>query len=234
MTRAGHDRHPDLRHRRLPAAAGQRAAQRRLPDDPGAGAAFPAPIPETMASAVATPLEKQFSTIAGVDSMTSVSTSGQSHDHAAVLARPQHRRRGAGRPVGDRRRRAVAAVDAAQSADAAQGQPGRLRDPAARPHLARRSRCRSSTTTARTCSRSGISTISGVAQVQVFGSQQYAVRVQLDPNQLASRGIALTDVEAGDRQRERQPAHRNALRPQTARRRCRRPASSRARRPTRR
>src|SRR5436309_10861789 len=40
-----------------------------------------------------------------------------------------------------------------------------------------------------------ISTISGVAQVQVYGSQKYAVRIQLDPNLLASRGIALTDVE---------------------------------------
>src|SRR4029078_6795220 len=37
--------------------------------------------------------------------------------------------------------------------------------------------------------------ISGVAQVQVYGSQQYAVRIQLDPNALATRGIALTDVE---------------------------------------
>src|SRR5438128_525539 len=40
-----------------------------------------------------------------------------------------------------------------------------------------------------------ISTISGVAQVQVYGSQQYAVRIQLDPNALATRGIALTEVE---------------------------------------
>src|SRR4029453_12842547 len=40
-----------------------------------------------------------------------------------------------------------------------------------------------------------ISTISGVAQVQVYGSQQYAVRIQLDPNQLATRGLALTDIE---------------------------------------
>ncbi len=30
--------------------------------------------------------------------------------------------------------------------------------------------------------------VSGVAQVQVFGSQKYAVRVQLDPGALASRG----------------------------------------------
>ena len=34
-----------------------------------------------------------------------------------------------------------------------------------------------------------------MAQVQVYGSQQYAVRIQLDPNALATRGIALTDVE---------------------------------------
>src|SRR5512142_545072 len=39
-------------------------------------ASLPGASPETMASAVATPLEKQFSTIAGVDSMTSQSTSG--------------------------------------------------------------------------------------------------------------------------------------------------------------
>ena len=40
-----------------------------------------------------------------------------------------------------------------------------------------------------------ISTVSGVAQVGVYGSQQYAVRIQLDPNALATRGIALTDIE---------------------------------------
>jgi len=34
-----------------------------------------------------------------------------------------------------------------------------------------------------------ISTISGVAQVQVFGQQEYAVRVQLDPSALTSRGV---------------------------------------------
>src|SRR5205085_5073623 len=40
-----------------------------------------------------------------------------------------------------------------------------------------------------------ISTISGVAQVSVYGSQQYAVRIQLDPNQLASRGISMSEVQ---------------------------------------
>src|SRR5262245_34121466 len=39
-------------------------------------AQLPGAAPDTMASAVATPLEKQFSTIAGIDSMTSISTNG--------------------------------------------------------------------------------------------------------------------------------------------------------------
>ena len=39
-------------------------------------ASLPGANPETMASAVATPLEKQFSTIAGIDSMTSTSSLG--------------------------------------------------------------------------------------------------------------------------------------------------------------
>ncbi len=39
-------------------------------------ASLPGASPETMASSVATPLERQFSTIAGIDSMTSTSTLG--------------------------------------------------------------------------------------------------------------------------------------------------------------
>src|SRR5438094_544698 len=40
-----------------------------------------------------------------------------------------------------------------------------------------------------------ISTVSGVAQVQVFGQQKYAVRVQVDPNALAARGVGINEVE---------------------------------------
>ena len=53
-------------------------------------ASLPGASPETMASAVATPLEKQFSTIAGVDSMTSVSAQGCVADHHPIFAGPQH------------------------------------------------------------------------------------------------------------------------------------------------
>ena len=40
-----------------------------------------------------------------------------------------------------------------------------------------------------------ISTINGVAQVQVFGQQKYAVRVQLDPDALAARGVGINEVQ---------------------------------------
>ena len=39
-----------------------------------------------------------------------------------------------------------------------------------------------------------ISTVAGVAQVQVYGSQKYAVRIQLDPKELAARGIGIDEV----------------------------------------
>jgi HAE1 family hydrophobic/amphiphilic exporter-1 len=39
-----------------------------------------------------------------------------------------------------------------------------------------------------------ISMLSGVAQVQVFGAQKYALRIQLDPRELASRGLGLDEV----------------------------------------
>ena len=157
-------------------------------------AQLPGANPETMASAVATPLEKQFSTIAGIDTMTSVSTSGQS----TILLQFSLDRNidGAAQDV----QSAIAA--AARSlpstlpnpptqrkvnpgdfpvillALTSQTQPLSVVDDYGENLLAQR-----------------ISTINGVAQVQVYGSQQYAVRVQLDPNQLATRGIALTDVE---------------------------------------
>ncbi len=158
-------------------------------------ASLPGANPETMASAVATPLEKQFSTIAGIDSMTSVSTSGQvtitlqfSLDRnidaaaqdvqSAIAAAARSLPSSLPNPPTQRK---VNPADFAilLLALTSETQPLSVVDDYGENLLAER-----------------LSTISGVAQVQVFGSQQYAVRIQLDPNQLASRGIALTDVEA--------------------------------------
>jgi multidrug efflux pump subunit AcrB len=57
-------------------AAGQRSAERRFPDAAGSPAHLPGASPETMGSSVATPLENQFSMIAGLESMTSVNSLG--------------------------------------------------------------------------------------------------------------------------------------------------------------
>jgi HAE1 family hydrophobic/amphiphilic exporter-1 len=157
-------------------------------------AQLPGANPETMASAVATPLEKQFSTIAGIDTMTSVSTSGQS----TILLQFSLDRSidGAAQDV----QSAIAA--AARSLPSTLPNPPTQRkvNPADFPVLLLA--LTSETQPLSVVDDYGenllaqrISTINGVAQVQVYGSQQYAVRIQLDPNQLASRGIALTDVE---------------------------------------
>jgi HAE1 family hydrophobic/amphiphilic exporter-1 len=157
-------------------------------------AQLPGANPETMASAVAIPLEKQFSTIAGIDTMTSVSTNGQT----TILLQFSLDRNidGAAQDV----QSAIAA--AARSLPSSLPNPPTQRkvNPADFPVL-----LLALTSESRPLSvvddygenllAQRISTINGVAQVQVYGSQQYAVRIQLDPNQLASRGIALTDIE---------------------------------------
>ena len=157
-------------------------------------AQLPGASPDTMASAVATPLEKQFSTIAGIDSMTSVSTDGQS---TITLQFSLDRSIDA---AAQDVQSAIAA--AARSLPPSMPNPPTQRkvNPADAPilNIVLSSATLPLSTVAEYAENllaQQISTISGVAQVQVFGSQQYAVRVQLDPNALATRGIALTEVE---------------------------------------
>jgi HAE1 family hydrophobic/amphiphilic exporter-1 len=157
-------------------------------------AALPGASPDTMASAVATPLEKQFSTIAGVDSMTSTSALGLTN---ITIQFSLDRNIDAG----------AQDVQAAIGKAASQLPPGmptpptyQKVNPADQPILYL---ALSSATLplyvvdeyAETLLAQRISTIKGVAQVQVFGSQKYAVRVQLDPNALASRGIGIDEVQ---------------------------------------
>ena len=157
-------------------------------------ASLPGANPDTMASAVATPLEKQFSTIAGIDNMTSVSTSGQTtvtlqfaldrnidaaaQDVQSAIAAASRSLPSTLPTPPTQRKVNPADLPIMNLALTSETQPIAVVDDYAENQLAQR-----------------ISTISGVAQVQVFGSQKYAVRVTLDPNQLSSKGIALTDVE---------------------------------------
>jgi hydrophobic/amphiphilic exporter-1 (mainly G- bacteria), HAE1 family len=157
-------------------------------------ASLPGASPETMASAVATPLEKQFSTIAGVDSMSSVSAQGVSQITIQFSL--------------DRNIDAAAQDVQAAIAKAARQLPPNMPtpptyskvNPADSPILFL---AMSSPTLplskvddyAENLLAERISMINGVAQVNVFGSQQYAVRVQVDPNKLAAYGLGIDQVE---------------------------------------
>src|SRR5437667_285684 len=157
-------------------------------------ASLPGGRPETMASSVAAPLERQFSTIAGVDSMSSVSAQGLSQITIQFsLARDIDA--------------AAQDVQAAIAKAARQLPPGMPSpptyskvNPADSPilFLALTSPTLPLSTVdeyAETMMAQRISMVNGVAQVSVFGAQQYAVRVQLDPNKLAARGIGIDEVQ---------------------------------------
>jgi hydrophobic/amphiphilic exporter-1 (mainly G- bacteria), HAE1 family len=156
-------------------------------------ASLPGASPETMASSIATPLEKQFTTIAGLDSMTSTSILGST---SITLQFTLSRNIDA----------AAQDVQAAITATLSQLPPGmpspptfRKVNPAASPVLYLSLSSTSMPISqvdeyAETFLAERISMVSGVAQVQVYGSQKYAVRIQLDPKKLAARGIGIDEV----------------------------------------
>ena len=189
-------------------------------------ASLPGASPETMASSVATPLERQFSTIAGLDSMTSTSARGTTSitlqftldrklDAAAqdVQAGDRRRARAACRRACPTRRRSRRSIPADQPilylALSSPTLPLSTVDEYAETMIAQR-----------------ISMVSGVAQVQVFGAQKYAVRVagrsaragRARHRHRRSRSSAIASAQ-------RQPAHRHALRPARRRSPCRPTAS---------
>jgi HAE1 family hydrophobic/amphiphilic exporter-1 len=157
-------------------------------------ASLPGANPETMASAVATPLERQFSTIDGLDSMTSISTLGYTQITLQFNL---------SRSIKDVPPDIEAAITRASSLlPAGMPQPPTYQkvNPADTPilYLALTSRTLPLWTLddyAETMMAQRISMINGVAQVLVFGTQHYAVHVQLDPDSLASRGIGINEVE---------------------------------------
>ena len=157
-------------------------------------ASLPGASPDTMASAVATPLERQFSTIAGIDSMTSTSALGLTQITVVFTL--------------DRSIDAAAQdIQAAIAATLPLLPPGmptppsyKKVNPADQPvlYLALSSPTLPLYTVdeyAQTMLAQRISTISGVAQVQVFGSQKYAVRAQLDPRAMATLGVGIDEVQ---------------------------------------
>ncbi len=156
-------------------------------------ASLPGANPDTMASAVATPLERQFSTIAGVDSMNS--TSGIGTTQITIQFNLSRNIDAAAQDV-------QAAISRA-SRQLPQNMPSppsfNKVNPADQPviYLALSSPTLPLYTVddyAQTFMAQRISMISGVAQVQVFGAQKFAVRVQVDPKALVSRRIGIDEV----------------------------------------
>jgi HAE1 family hydrophobic/amphiphilic exporter-1 len=156
-------------------------------------AALPGANPETIATAVATPLEREFSTISGLDSMSSTSSLG------SVQITLQF----------DLSRNIDAAAQDVQAAisraanqlpeDMPNPPSYRKVNPADQPilYLALTSPTLPLYTLneyGQTVMAQRISMVSGVAQVLVYGSQKYAVRIQLDPKALAFRSIGLDQV----------------------------------------
>ena len=157
-------------------------------------ASLPGANPETMASAVATPLERQFATIAGIESMSS--TNSQSSTQINIQFALD--------------RNIDAAAQDVQSAIAKAG--GQLPPTMPRPPSFQKTNpaeqpvlylSMSSDTLplytvdeyAETLLAQRISMSSGVSSVQVYGAQKYAVRVQLNPDALVARGIGIDEVE---------------------------------------
>lgn len=160
---------------------------------------LPGANPETMASAVATPLERQFSTIAGVDSMTSVNGLGSTQ-----ITLQFNLDRDIDAAAQDVQSMIARATNQLPS-DMPSPPSYRKVNPADQPvlYLALSSPTLPLSQVneyADTLIAQRISMISGVAQVQIFGAQKYAVRVQLDPGALASRGIGIDEVTAAVRQ----------------------------------
>jgi HAE1 family hydrophobic/amphiphilic exporter-1 len=156
-------------------------------------ASLPGGSPETMASSVATPLERQFSTIAGVESMTSSNSLGStSITLQFALDRDID---AAAQDV----QAAIAGTLRQLPADMPSPPSYRKVNPADSPILFIALTSPSLPLYAldeyaQTMLAQRISTVSGVAQVQVYGSQKYAVRVQLDPKALASRDLGIEEV----------------------------------------
>ena len=155
---------------------------------------LPGASPTTMATAVATPLEREFSTIAGLDSMTSSSSMGSTQ---ITLQFSLNRD-----------------IDAAAQ-DVQVGHLARCCASCRRTCRPRPPSARSTRPTSRSCCialtsptlplytlneygdtlmAQRISMVSGVAQVQVYGAQKFAVRIQVDPQELAARGIGIDEV----------------------------------------
>jgi hydrophobic/amphiphilic exporter-1 (mainly G- bacteria), HAE1 family len=157
-------------------------------------ASRPGASPETMAAAVTRPLEKQFSSIAGLDTLNSTTTLGQSQ--LTLQFNLSRSIDDAAQDVGG----AIAATAGQIPNDLSSPPTYSKVNPADQPILylyldSPTLPLSDVDNFAQTYLAQKLSTISGVAQVQVYGSQKYAARIQLDPQKLASRQIGVDQIQ---------------------------------------
>jgi hydrophobic/amphiphilic exporter-1 (mainly G- bacteria), HAE1 family len=155
---------------------------------------LPGASPETMAASVATILERQFSTVPGLDSMSSSSVRGNtSITMQFVLERNID-------AASQDTQSAIAAVSRRLPPNLPAPPSVQKVNPADQPILfmglnSQTISPRLVDEYAETLIAPAISSINGVSQVNVFGTAKFAVHVQMDPNKLASRGIGIDEVE---------------------------------------
>ena len=153
---------------------------------------LPGASPETMAATVATPLEKSFSAIAGIDNITSSSSLGSTN--VTLQFSPDRDIDAAAQDVN-------AAISATLAFLPSTIIPPsyRKQNPAASPILFFALTANGMSMTAldevaETTIAQRLSMVEGVSQVNVWGSAKYAVRVELDPTQLTARGLSVSDI----------------------------------------
>ena len=156
-------------------------------------ASLPGASPETMAAAVATPLEGQFSTIAGLESLSS--TSGQGSTSITLQFSLDRNIDAAAQDV----QSAIATAQRKLPPNMPTPPSFRKVNPADSPifFIALTSPTLPLPVIndyAETQLAQRLSTVSGVAQVLVFGSQKYAIRIQANPDQLAARGMGIDEL----------------------------------------
>ncbi len=156
-------------------------------------ASLPGASPETMATAVATPLEKEFCTIDGIDTMSSSSQTGSTS--ITIQFKLDRNIDAAAQDVQAAISRAVRKLPGTMTTPPSYRKVNPADDPILWLTL--------TSPTApmyeldelgQTLMAQRISMVSGVAQVQVYGGQKYAVRLEVDPYALASRGIGIDEV----------------------------------------
>ena len=158
-------------------------------------ASLPGASPDTMATSVATPLIKQFATIAGIDSISTSNSLGSTSISIQFVLN-----RNIDAAAADVQ---AAIARASRALPIAMTSPPSYRkvNPADAPILLLALTSNTVPLTdldafAQQVISPTLSTLDGVAQVQIFGSQQYAVRIQIDPAALAARGISIDQLQS--------------------------------------